>query len=259
MYFDESAASVVDTWLKTATGGEDVGISLESSKSSAKSAAAPPTHEGGKGRSGIGFQAPKKDAKTPDVLGDKFNKSMKKKRSFADMNTLADSHGIIEEEISKIKAPKASPAAPKPPSVPQITQGPPHVASNTASGAKGFSNNSNAGKSQSSVSQHTRDGSGSHTEQQKWSDRSKQIQQEKSEEKASFFGDREAGAKRKKTRSKQKNIRRDTRRDEFKPEHLRMGSKDYKGRPLTKVRKNMCIHLAGMLGNSSLDNFFLFF
>lgn len=42
--------------------------------------------------------------------------------------------------------------------------------------------------------------------------------------------------KRKKTRSKQKNIRKDNRIDELKPPHLRLGSKDYRGRPLSEVR-----------------------
>jgi hypothetical protein len=232
MYFDESAVSVVDTWLKTATGGEDVGVSLEPSKSSAKAAGAPVTLETGKGRSGIGFQAPKKDVKTTDVLGDKFNKSMKKKRTFADMNTLTDSHGIIEQEISKIKPPKASPA-PKATRAAPITQGPPQNASNAAHGTKGFSG-SKADKSLSSL-QPAREGSGTQPEHQSRSDSSQQMKNEQMREKPSFFGGNEAGTKRKKTRSKQKNIRRDTRRDEFKPEHLRVGSKDYKGRPLTKV------------------------
>lgn len=40
---------------------------------------------------------------------------------------------------------------------------------------------------------------------------------------------------RKKTRSKQKNIRKDNRLNEDKPEYLRLGSKNYKGRPLTEV------------------------
>jgi hypothetical protein len=43
--------------------------------------------------------------------------------------------------------------------------------------------------------------------------------------------------KRVKTRSKQKNIRRDKRAAEFKPSHLHVGSKEYTGRPLTKETK----------------------
>jgi hypothetical protein len=43
--------------------------------------------------------------------------------------------------------------------------------------------------------------------------------------------------KRKKTRSKQKNIRRDNRADDEKPDHLKVGSKEYKGRPLTAETK----------------------
>jgi hypothetical protein len=46
----------------------------------------------------------------------------------------------------------------------------------------------------------------------------------------------EAPRKRVKTRSKQKNIRRDKRVQEFKPVHLRPGTKEYAGRPLTQVR-----------------------
>jgi hypothetical protein len=45
--------------------------------------------------------------------------------------------------------------------------------------------------------------------------------------------------KRVKTRSKQKNIRRDNRGDELKPENLRVGSKEYKGRPLTSATKQL--------------------
>jgi hypothetical protein len=41
--------------------------------------------------------------------------------------------------------------------------------------------------------------------------------------------------KRPKTRSKQKNIRRDNRENDKKPAHLLIGSKDYQGRPLTSV------------------------
>lgn len=43
--------------------------------------------------------------------------------------------------------------------------------------------------------------------------------------------------KRKKTRSKQKNIRRDNRPDHARPQHLQLGSKDYAGRPLTENTK----------------------
>jgi hypothetical protein len=42
--------------------------------------------------------------------------------------------------------------------------------------------------------------------------------------------------KRPKTRSKQKNIRRDKRALEHKPDHLQIGSKEYRGRPITAVR-----------------------
>jgi len=45
--------------------------------------------------------------------------------------------------------------------------------------------------------------------------------------------------KRQKTRSKQKNIRRDNRPDNEKPEHLRLGSGAYKGRPLTQATKQV--------------------
>jgi len=41
--------------------------------------------------------------------------------------------------------------------------------------------------------------------------------------------------KKTKTRSKQKNIRRDTRGNDLKPVHLQTGSKEYTGRPLTEV------------------------
>jgi hypothetical protein len=58
-----------------------------------------------------------------------------------------------------------------------------------------------------------------------------------SEGKSAFIGERK---KRGKTRSKQKNIRRDNRSDMQKPQHLQIsqiGKKDYNGRPLTKETK----------------------
>lgn len=242
MYFDESAVSVVDTWLKTATGTEDVGVSLEAPKSAPKASAAPAVHEGGNSRSGIGFQAPKRDPKAPDVLTDKFNKSMKKKRSLADMNNLTDSHGIIEEEISKIKAPKIVPKADKP-ATPTAPVAP--SANVNASNNKGFSNNKQGeaqGFAKSTFKQQPQ-GGGAVQQQQQQNNREDMNNQRPKEAQDGnrppwFGGGAEGGQqKRTKTRSKQKNIRRDTRRDEFKPEHLRMGSKDYKGRPLTQVRK----------------------
>ena len=45
--------------------------------------------------------------------------------------------------------------------------------------------------------------------------------------------------KRPKTRSKQKNIRRDKRAPEHKPSHLRVGSKEYRGRPITPATKQL--------------------
>lgn len=45
--------------------------------------------------------------------------------------------------------------------------------------------------------------------------------------------------KRVKTRSKQKNIRRDNRSAESKPSHLQIGSKEYSGRPLTQETKKL--------------------
>lgn len=56
-------------------------------------------------------------------------------------------------------------------------------------------------------------------------------------ESGEVFNGEEQRPKRIKTRSKQKNIRRDKRAAEFKPSHLQVGSKDYKGRPLTPETK----------------------
>jgi hypothetical protein len=54
---------------------------------------------------------------------------------------------------------------------------------------------------------------------------------------ADEMGQDQQPPKRVKTRSKQKNIRRDKRAEEFKPSHLHIGSKEYTGRPLTKETK----------------------
>lgn len=48
--------------------------------------------------------------------------------------------------------------------------------------------------------------------------------------------------KKRKTRSKQKNVRKDTRSSQDKPEHLRIGSKNYAGRALTpETRTRLCL------------------
>ena len=47
--------------------------------------------------------------------------------------------------------------------------------------------------------------------------------------------------KRTKTRSKQKNIRKDRRADHVKPPHLQIGSALYAGRPMTEVRQLLAI------------------
>lgn len=52
-------------------------------------------------------------------------------------------------------------------------------------------------------------------------------------------GSETAKPKRVKTRSKQKNIRRDNRSAESKPSHLQIGSKEYSGRPLTQETKKL--------------------
>lgn len=49
--------------------------------------------------------------------------------------------------------------------------------------------------------------------------------------------------KRKKIRSKQKNIRKDNRPEEAKPKHLQIGSDEYAGRELTQVDLTPCSHL----------------
>lgn len=45
--------------------------------------------------------------------------------------------------------------------------------------------------------------------------------------------------KRKKTRSKQKNVRKDNRANDQKPIHLQIGTKEYRGRPLTEATKKI--------------------
>lgn len=56
--------------------------------------------------------------------------------------------------------------------------------------------------------------------------------------------------KRKKTRSKQKNIRKDTRSNEAKPDHLKVDSTDYRGRQLTdETKKRLGIEISSGIDN----------
>ena len=197
MYFDESAVSVVDSWLAkgpSAAGTKNI--------ETAAAEAAVPT-----GRGGIGFKSTKKASKEDGFENGLRKIAAKKKRDELEQSRqTVELHGVVEEEFEKVKRPKVAEqknTAVALPSKPNNTQ---------SSGSKALTPVANAAdRSTSSIKPPTGDPNtepGGSVKRQ-----------------------------RKKTRSKQKNIRKDNRATNFKPEHLQLGNKSYSGRPLTKVMK----------------------
>ena len=156
---------------------------------------------------GLGFD--KKEIKkqgghgmaTKDVLVERMTKQQKKKEYKRDIVEIT--HGIVEEEILS------------------------RVSSTSVAGRKRKQNQEEELKKQNLTQQST--------------EVTPNPPQPQSTQSHGALGEGEISQdqppKRVKTRSKQKNIRRDKRAEEFKPSHLHIGSKEYTGRPLTKETK----------------------
>jgi hypothetical protein len=195
MYFDESAVSIVDSWLAKGTGSADKGTAVV-----APAEAAVPV-----GRGGIGFKPTKKPAANKDDGFENRLKQLaaKKKRDEMEQSRqTVELHGVVEEEIEKVKRPKIAEqkhaVATLPPNSSNV-----QISDSTPSVVVSLDRGVTLSKPPAGEPAAPKDGS---------------IKRQ-----------------RKKTRSKQKNIRKDNRATGFKPEHLQIGSKSYTGRPLTKV------------------------
>lgn len=246
MYFDESAVSVVDSWLKSSTPAEEAPKKKLLSQKPAP-AAEPSAAVGG--RHGLGYEAPKVKGKSKaEIAVEGVLKNIQKKKKYvAPSADQFESHGVVEEEISRTKSTKPinasadkkkdnlnASSAGSSAAVEEVGQ-----LVEAAPKSKGFSKDAGAKANNAKKNVHSSD------------------KKEPSEYKSVYADNKDKGSgsgnkrslpgpaegveqpvrerKRTKTRSKQKNIRRDKRTDAFKPEHLRLGSEEYCGYDLTKV------------------------
>lgn len=197
LFFDDSADSLVKDWLKGATAVEDT----------AKVAVKP--LDAGNKKHGLGYEDKKPKLDSKDALLATRIRNQKKRKADEDA---VEIHGLVEDEETSrttITTKKQHP---------HVTQKQKKTVSNKAvtHTEKPLKSNPSPDDTLAVLSplkrpepDRTTDSTQPNTEKMK--------------------------RKRPKTRSKQKNIRHDHRREDQKPEHLRIGSSTYTGRPLTEV------------------------
>lgn len=208
-FHDDAVSNVVDKWLDL----EDLNSGPDANEVALSAAAT-----AGNQRLGLGYQ-PAKGSKATDKLA-VLKKEKKRKQDAEDYGT--ELHGMVEEDLeeSRTKVQSSSraqvkaqqPAAKKIKIEPTVSKPVPQ---------------SQAAPQSSEKKPAAPSGGLSHFEQ--------------SPNLSTISGITDK-PKRTKTRSKQKNIRRDNRPDSAKPDYLQMGAKDYKGRPLTPETKAI-LHL----------------
>lgn len=199
IYQEDDAANVVDQWLDLKD--------LENDRSTAAhTAALISTNQ----KAGLGFQG--KPSKPGDKMGSLLKKDKKRKAvDGEDDEDLSELHGVVEDlEESRVKAinPKGKAVEQLPAAKKAKTQSQPAPVKVVPA-------------AQPSPAALVPPPS-THTD---------------SNESSNNNGDKKKKKNRVKTRSKQKNIRRDNRPDTAKPQHLQLGARDYNGRPLTKETK----------------------
>lgn len=224
MYFDESAVSVVDSWLKSAAPETDAPKKKQFSKKSQPPPAAVAT-EPTDGRKGLGYIAPKvkSKSKAEQAVDAVVSNIQKKKKYTAVLSDQYEPHGVVEEEISRIKEPKKSISAAE------------DVGLNIDEKARpknGFSKNAGE-RPPAQLNKSTPQSK----PQPNNPNPKKRLLEDSSINPTGTEGHEPRARKRTKTRSRQKNIRRDKRSDAFKPEHLRLGSSEYAGYQLTEETK----------------------
>ena len=250
--FQEDSTSIIDQWMAQEGQVADVSASTTTSTNKALSNIPAITSDQ---RLGLGFKpssAAKKDVNTAnaDKLKAILDKKQKRKQDELEKHEYRDLHGVVEdqdlEEESKVailskmaqkQQQKTTPAKNnnhnhgnnQPANKKQKTEAAPNSNNNNntqpqtqAKATPTKSNNSNANNN--------------HNKPQTPSDKS--ITSNNSNIEAD--GDeQQQKRKRKKTRYKQKNIRKDNRSDTQKPDHLKIGSLEYKGRPITAETKKI--------------------
>ncbi len=199
IYFDDTTTDVVNDWIKEIKEDNKSTTSTSYDLNDARKSQGLGYNSGqGKKGQGLGIGG----IGTSDALVDRLNK--KRKKELLKEQTIEITHGIVEEEIlSRVSTNKKR----KIPNEFQSKKQNPSIVSTPTETISSNSTISTSNQSPVVINSESTDGND--------------------------------GQKRKrvKTRSKQKNIRRDKRAPEFKPSHLQIGSKEYQGRPLTQVRK----------------------
>lgn len=181
-------------------------------------------------KSGLGYKISKKDDKTKvdhiSKMVEKQQKAAKRKQEQALINDQRDLHGIIEDDVEESKTAlvynkKKSDANNK-----TINVKPNGVNNKETKSKSDSANSSNKNTTTTPITEMKADKT------------IESIFAIGSTSETTSFGENEGYTeqpykKRKKTRSKQKNIRRDNRPDTAKPEYLQLGSQEYRGRQLT--------------------------
>ena len=217
--YSKDALSVVDEWMSK-LGAEDSGVAIKLSQPQAAE-----VETTGKSTLGLGKKRSHDEVKK-DELKQRIEKNEKmkekKKKQLADEdNIIRDLHGVVEmEEESKIR-----PARP----IQTITTSSPIAKSNY----KGYIASKITNKVKHSSTQ-------APTKHQPSNDYSKaplipSTNELNTTNTLPNTTDTIVKPKKHKTRSKQKNIRKDNRSNDLKPKHLQIGSEDYNGRTLTQV------------------------
>lgn len=247
MYFDESAVSVVDSWLQ---GSAPSSEELPKKKQLSKKAQPKPQSEyqdSTVGRKGLGYVAPvvKPKSKAEEAVEGVLKNIQKKKKYTAPAGDLYESHGLVEDEISKIRSITTTGVSPVVAAENNVTsEDVGLIIENRAQDSKsnGFSRCAGMNKTEGN-----KDTSSNPISKKRSIDKAV-------EDKLAVAGAEEhaRARKRTKTRSKQKNIRRDKRADAFKPEHLRIGTSEYCGYPLTEVQFAVCVCLCCVLSSHNL-------
>ena len=216
--YSKDALSVVDEWMSK-LGAEDSGVAIKLSQPQAE------VETTGKSTLGLGKKRShdeiKKDELKQRIEKNEKMKEKKKKQLADEDNIIRDLHGVVEmEEESKIRPPKAI----------QTTT---TSSSIIKSKYKDYIASKITNKATHSSTQ-------APTKHQPSNDQSKAPLLPSANElnpttTSTNTTDTVGKPKKHKTRSKQKNIRKDNRSNDLKPKHLQIGSEDYNGRTLTQV------------------------
>lgn len=211
LVFDDIAKNVLNDWI---------GNVNEEKNESKNNNSELYSHDDKRNNYGLGYETTVKNNKNKEILQERLSKKNKKNNQNKNSSSGNDrnieiTHGIVEEEIlSKISTKKNKNSNDKKRKLNDIEID-----------NQNTNNQQNKSKKVATITNPPLT-----TIENNPTTPTTTTTNEEGEKKTAFL-DR----KKVKTRSKQKNIKRDKRAAEFKPSHLVIGSKDYQGRPLTQV------------------------